>query len=299
MTLPTEGSNLNCMTLSAVVSWWWYIFGAVKDPQRNGTLIVALVDRDSFLPLEFDKPGTPGEKAAIRNYEMITDLEIQPDNYCELPYLKKLCDAVVRGGVDEITFRQLNGWTGLLKYLSEKIDDPVAERMVRRFDHAFFDIIPNDIHPAAARPVLSTIRTFKYKNNNPQREFVFWNGKRMKWRRCQAVSCTRCASKGYFYCITHGGGHRCTYQGCTSAAASGGTELLCKAHGGGRRCTFQGCTKSAASGGTELLCVAHGGGRRCTYQGCTTAGASGGTELLCKAHGGGQPSRKKVRHGGN
>ena len=37
-----------------------------------------------------------------------------------------------------------------------------------------------------------------------------------------------------------------------------------QAHGGGVRCTFEGCTK-AARDGRSSLCARHGGGRRCSF----------------------------------
>ena len=45
-------------------------------------------------------------------------------------------------------------------------------------------------------------------------------------------------------------------------SAGGG---LCVAHGGGRRCTVEGCDKLDKGGGT---CRAHGGARRCQVDGC-------------------------------
>jgi hypothetical protein len=41
----------------------------------------------------------------------------------------------------------------------------------------------------------------------------------------------------------HGGGHRCSFEGCNKSAQ--GAKDRCKAHGGGRRCTYNNCTKSA------------------------------------------------------
>ena len=59
-------------------------------------------------------------------------------------------------------------------------------------------------------------------------------------------------------CITHGGGKRCGFEGCSKIAQRGGR---CSAHGGGRRCSEPGCRKHAQ--GRTLRCVKHGGGRRC------------------------------------
>jgi hypothetical protein len=52
------------------------------------------------------------------------------------------------------------------------------------------------------------------------------------------------------------------------------------AHGGGRCCQTEGCTKAAATGGT-LHCVAHGGGRRCQQEGCTKSVARAPGSTLC------------------
>ena len=80
---------------------------------------------------------------------------------------------------------------------------------------------------------------------------------------------------GTEYCKAHGGGRRCTHDGCSKASAAGGTEH-CIAHGGGRRCQHENCS-TAAQGGTPL-CIAHGGGRRCQMEGCAKS-AQGGTQI--------------------
>jgi hypothetical protein len=49
---------------------------------------------------------------------------------------------------------------------------------------------------------------------------------------------------------------------------------------GRRQCELEGCTKAAASGGTPH-CVAHGGGKRCLHEGCSKS-ARGDTQH-CKA----------------
>lgn len=84
------------------------------------------------------------------------------------------------------------------------------------------------------------------------------------------------------FCKGHGGGKRCTSEGCTKSV-HGGT-LFCVSHGGGKRCGMDGCTKSAR--GRTSFCVRHGGGKRCKYEGCTKS-AQGSTDF-CKAHGGGK-----------
>ena len=54
---------------------------------------------------------------------------------------------------------------------------------------------------------------------------------------------------------------RCEREGCLKAAVD--AFRFCKAHGGGKRCTMEGCNKSAQGGGSAH-CITHGGGRRCT-----------------------------------
>lgn len=93
------------------------------------------------------------------------------------------------------------------------------------------------------------------------------------------------------FCKAHGGGKRCTFEGCTKGAE--GSTPFCKGHGGGKRCAFDGggvCPKSV-HGGT-LFCVAHGGGKRCAVPGCTRS-ARGRTDC-CVRHGGG----KRCQFGG-
>ena len=99
--------------------------------------------------------------------------------------------------------------------------------------------------------------------------------------RCTYLGCTLSARGASGLCISHGGRPRCTYLGCTNGAR--GAIGLCKRHGGGPRCTYLGCTNSAR--GASGLCISHGGGPRCTYLGCTngTQDATG----LCITHGGG------------
>ena len=60
-------------------------------------------------------------------------------------------------------------------------------------------------------------------------------------RRCKFSRCDKCARKGGF-CISHGGGVRCSHAiGCTKSAQRGG---YCYAHGGGIRCKYQGCPRA-------------------------------------------------------
>lgn len=62
----------------------------------------------------------------------------------------------------------------------------------------------------------------------------------------------------------HGGGKRCSQEGCTKSAVGGSN--LCTSHGGGRRCSVEGCDKSAQS--STKFCVKHGGGKKCAHAGC-------------------------------
>ena len=64
--------------------------------------------------------------------------------------------------------------------------------------------------------------------------------------------CGKGAEGSSFLCVTHGGGKRCTVEGCTKKDQGRG---LCKGHGGGRRCTAAQCDKSAKAG-TDL-CNSH------------------------------------------
>ena len=59
----------------------------------------------------------------------------------------------------------------------------------------------------------------------------------------------------------------CTEVNCQKQAIKGGISGLCKNHGGGQRCTYDGCEKSSQSGG---LCRRHGGGKSCSFEGCTS-----------------------------
>jgi hypothetical protein len=103
-------------------------------------------------------------------------------------------------------------------------------------------------------------------------------------KRCTMEGCQKSAVPGGTpHCSAHGGGKRCQTDGC-SKGVQGGTKF-CSAHGGGRRCQTVGCPKGAAGSGTNH-CIAHGGGRRCRFLDCNTAAR--GTTDLCIAHGGGR-----------
>ena len=81
------------------------------------------------------------------------------------------------------------------------------------------------------------------------------------------------------FCSAHGGGRRCTFDGCNIGAQ--GKTAFCSAHGGGGRCTFDGCN-IGAQGGTAF-CSAHGGGHRCSYPDCQS-GARSKDIGLCATH---------------
>ena len=97
-------------------------------------------------------------------------------------------------------------------------------------------------------------------------------------------------------CTKHGGGPKCTYEGCSNGAQSGGAIGRCIIHGGGLRCTYVGCSNGAQSGGAIVCCMIHGGGLRCTYVGCSNVALSGGKFGLCGRHGGGVRCPKCVDH---
>ena len=99
-------------------------------------------------------------------------------------------------------------------------------------------------------------------------------------RRCTFENCTK-GARDRFFCAAHGGGRRCSVEQCTKSAVGG--SQMCATHGGGRKCSFEGCTKSAQS--PTAFCVTHGGGRKCSKPGCTKV--SRGKTAFCAAHGGG------------
>ena len=69
-------------------------------------------------------------------------------------------------------------------------------------------------------------------------------------RKCHAQGCLKCAQGATKFCISHGGGKRCTYPNCDRGARD---KFFCAAHGGGKRCSIFGCDKSAVSS----LCILH------------------------------------------
>ena len=95
--------------------------------------------------------------------------------------------------------------------------------------------------------------------------------------------CPRYSQGGTRFCISHGGGKRCSYAGCMKSV-QGSRVKLCIAHGGGKRCDVAGC-EHAARGATNY-CVAHGGGARCQELGCHKSAQR--PSDFCIAHGGGR-----------
>ncbi|XP_058203115.1 probable WRKY transcription factor 19, partial [Rhododendron vialii] len=102
-------------------------------------------------------------------------------------------------------------------------------------------------------------------------------------RRCSQEGCGRAARGKTGLCIRHGGGMRCQKENCTKSAE--GLSGLCISHGGGRRCQHPECAKGAQ--GSTMFCKAHGGGKRCKFEGGCTKGAEESTPF-CKEHGGGK-----------
>ena len=58
----------------------------------------------------------------------------------------------------------------------------------------------------------------------------------------------------------------CHHPGCGKRARRGG---FCVSHGGGRRCSTVDCTKAVQTGGKVGKCFAHGGGKRCEDTHCS------------------------------
>ena len=88
------------------------------------------------------------------------------------------------------------------------------------------------------------------------------------------------AQDGFDACKKHGGGRRCTHDGCTTAARPGFDA--CKKHGGYRLCHHQGCTTAAIDGFDT--CMKHGAKRPCRFSGCNKHDHGGG---YCIRHSGG------------
>ena len=92
---------------------------------------------------------------------------------------------------------------------------------------------------------------------------------------------------GRVFCVKHGGGFRCSVEGCSRSAIGGGSgERKCGQHGGGKRCEQQGCPKLAVAdnNGNSKFCTAHGGGKRCRYPGCNNSALKRTNRTLCLSH---------------
>jgi len=122
-------------------------------------------------------------------------------------------------------------------------------------------------------------------------------------------------------CLRHGGGIRCSINGCTTSYRShisladefGPPGLRCKRHGGGNRCSIKGCTVSSQGlvphaddfGSPGRRCARHGGGSRCSVNGCgvravgrvAATDSFGPVGLRCSRHRGRRRnSGQKVTH---
>ncbi|KAG1705921.1 hypothetical protein DVH05_002485 [Phytophthora capsici] len=102
--------------------------------------------------------------------------------------------------------------------------------------------------------------------------------KKRKARICKEPDCDKYVVD-HGLCIRHGGGKRCSIEGCNCRAQNRG---LCWKHGGYTICKVEGCSKRAKSRG---ICWSHGGGTRCKFDGCCKIAVSLGR---CWAHGGGK-----------
>lgn len=113
-------------------------------------------------------------------------------------------------------------------------------------------------------------------------------------RKCQEGGCwTATANTNFEYCKTHGGGIRCSVEGCTaSARGRGQTAPLCTKHGGGRRCPHtdesgQVCGRSVEYDGSKF-CTIHGGRIRCAVDGCKNVGYKDSSRddgnYYCRSH---------------
>lgn len=100
-------------------------------------------------------------------------------------------------------------------------------------------------------------------------------------RICKVIDCSKFAQGNTRYCIGHGGGRRCTYEGCNKTARG---KIFCVSHGGGKRCSYSECTRPAI--GATSFCSIHGGGKRCISDGCIKF-AQAPTDF-CVRHGGGR-----------
>ena len=93
---------------------------------------------------------------------------------------------------------------------------------------------------------------------------------------CEFEGCSKRARSGFRFCVAHGGGKRCSVEGCTNGVQSRG---LCIKHGGGKRCQTTGCDNSAKI--PSKYCMScQGGGERCMTPGCKMIEKVGG---LCES----------------
>jgi hypothetical protein len=67
-------------------------------------------------------------------------------------------------------------------------------------------------------------------------------------------------------------------EGCVASVYST-KEDKCFKHGGGKRCSFDGCNKAPV--GKTDFCIRHGGGKRCSIGGC---GKGAVCEGMCVKH---------------
>ena len=98
----------------------------------------------------------------------------------------------------------------------------------------------------------------------------------------KGVKCTK-NGRGKKLCIGHGGGVKCTVEGCGRVRRDKKSGK-CKTHGGGKICNEYGC-KTPACDGPYDKCQEHGGGPRCTEKLCVNGARKKGGK--CTQHGGG------------
>ena len=61
---------------------------------------------------------------------------------------------------------------------------------------------------------------------------------------CRAPKCSKRGRAGGF-CVSHGGGKKCSTENCKRAVQTGGVRGKCFAHGGGKRCAEIQCNRAA------------------------------------------------------
>ena len=177
--------------------------------------------------------------------------------------------------------------------IPEEIDQSISSGVIVKDEAAVPQEIPHPINSTDA--TLSSEESHHLTDHN---SYVMANTSTVHNERsgglpprlkCIVEGCTKLASRkgiSKMNCIAHGGGKRCSEEGCNrTAARTGGGEKaqFCLLHGGGRRCSTEGCEKLAVS--PTQMCKAHGGGKRCTYEGCTRSARW--PKDVCISHGGG------------